>query len=200
MAAHDLCSVADVRSLMQVDAGDVEQDLIIQTLISAASRAISRYCEQEFAPATSSVARTFEFTAESLFVDLAPYSLRAVSQVRVDTDLTATVVDPQFYRLYPQPAPLGVYTALRLFPFGPSGWQKWRKRLVEITGDWGFASVPEDVSLAAQITVMTWLRRDVSAFSTVFNIDEGRLERPEALPSAVRGMLASGGFKREVYS
>jgi hypothetical protein len=37
--------------------------------------------------------------------------------------------------------------------------------------------------------VALWLRRDVSAFTTTYNLDESRVERPEALPSAVRAML-----------
>jgi hypothetical protein len=40
------------------------------------------------------------------------------------------------------------------------------------------------------VTVALWLKRDVSAFSRTFNLDEGRTERPDALPSAVTAILA----------
>jgi hypothetical protein len=58
--------------------------------------------------------------------------------------------------------------------------------------------VPPNVEQAAIITVATWLRRDVSAFSTTFDLDEQKVERPEALPSAVTRMLAP--YKAHAYA
>jgi hypothetical protein len=50
--------------------------------------------------------------------------------------------------------------------------------VVTITGDWGYPSVPADVEDACIKTVGIWLKRDVSAFSRTYNLDEGRTERP----------------------
>jgi hypothetical protein len=47
-----------------------------------------------------------------------------------------------------------------------------------------------DLTHACIVTVAIWLKRDVSAFSRTFNLDEQRTERPDALPSAVARMLA----------
>jgi hypothetical protein len=40
--------------------------------------------------------------------------------------------------------------------------------------------VPEDVQHWCNVTVATWLRKDVSAFTDVFNVDEGQVEPPRA--------------------
>jgi hypothetical protein len=71
-----------------------------------------------------------------------------------------------------------------------------RHRQVEVTATWGWTSVPADVEHATIVTTGIWLRRDVSAFSTTYVLDEDRVERPESLPSAVRAML--GPYRRSI--
>jgi hypothetical protein len=86
-----------------------------------------------------------------------------------------------------------VYTSLRLQPLTLPTINRiaWRNRQVQITGTWGFPEIPQDVIEATALTVALWLRRDVSAFTTTYNLDESRVERPEALPSAVRAILSN---------
>jgi hypothetical protein len=82
----------------------------------------------------------------------------------------------------------GTYLNLRLsgaLSIYSTTFQNFGYALVDVTGDWGFASIPNDVKQACIEGVAIRLRRDVSAFSTTFNIDEARLERPEALPASV---------------
>lgn len=196
MAASDLTTPAAVRAFLQVPSGETEQDAITATLISAASRAIMRHTQREFAPPATGKTREFENPAaracrdgltvdtSTAFLDLAPYDLRAFTSADGSSDdgVSWTAIDRTSIRLYPRPAADGVYTALRLSSVSYD--------LVRVTGDWGWDSVPEDVEQACVLTVAVWLRRDVATFSTTFSIDEDRLERPEALPSAVRGMLS----------
>lgn len=193
MAAQDLCSLSDVRSFMQKPASDTAQDTLISSVITQASSAIIRHCERQFAPSETAATHTFEvdFNRDG-FVDLAPYDLRTLTSVQIDTDTTspATLTSVE-YRLFPQPPADGVYTALRVIPTTRGGWSRFRHVQLQVTGDWGFSSVPEDVKHAAIVTAVTWLRRDVAAFSTTFNLDEDRVERPEALPSQVRNLLAT---------
>lgn len=186
----DLCTLSDVRSFLQKTSGDTDQDAVISSLITRASTAILKDCQREFAPATASEARTFTYDGSGR-LSLAPYDLRSASLVRIDTDDAApTTLASSQYRLWPLPAVNGTYLTV-LFDTTVGGTRNnWRDRLVEITGAWGFQSVPEDVKHAAVVTTAIWLRRDVAAFSSTFSLDEDRVERPEVLPSSVRGTLA----------
>jgi hypothetical protein len=198
MAAQDLTTLANARSYLQKPTADTAQDPIISSLITRASVAIMRYAEREFAPATSSATRTFEYRGGA-FLSLAPYDLRTLSQIRIDTDESnPSTLTSSEYRLYPVEASDGTYTSVRLEPYLAYSRARWQQRLVEVTGAWGFASVPADVEQWCLVTVGTWLKRDVSAFSTTFNLDESHMERPEALPAAVRGGLET--YKRQAYA
>lgn len=201
MASTDLCTLSEVRSFLQKQSTDTGQDAIISSLITRASLAIMRYCDREFAPATTAATRKFEWHPNATFVDLAPYDVRSVTTVRLDSDQTTpTTLTTDEYRLWPRPNRDGTYQALRIRPWtivSPS-WQFPDVREVEVTGDWGFAAIPEDVKHTALVTVATWLRRDVAAFSQTFNLSEDRVERPEFLPSAIARQLDH--YKRTIYA
>lgn len=185
----DLCTLEHVLEFVQKPATDDGQNAIIQTLIARASRLIMDECEREFAPASSSAARTFTYEGGG-YLGLAPYDARTVTQVRIDVDEESpTTLAFDDWRLYPYPAVHGVATGLQLAPHIISSRARWNTRLVEVTGTWGFASVPDPVEHACVLTVAEHLRRNVQAFSTVFKIDEGIIERPMSLPSAAWSAL-----------
>ncbi|MEI6446474.1 MAG: hypothetical protein WCO96_01185 [Actinomycetes bacterium] len=200
MAYPDLTTRAAVRAHLQKPTGDTAQDAIIDSLISRSSAAIQRYCDREFVSAQpgtqgSPVARVFETEVlRDGFLDLAPYDAKAgtITQIRLDTDLdTPRVLTSSEWRPWPIPARDGVVTALRVAPTSLGGYHRFRNRQFEVTAQWGWPSVPYDVEYATIVTTTIWLRREVAAFSTTYNLDEDRVERPEALPSAVRAMLAT---------
>lgn len=185
MAVIDLCGTADVYSYLQKPVTDTSGTAVTADLITRASRLILNWTGREFAPGTTAT-RSFWYRGGG-WLHLAPYDIRSVGTVQIDTETsspTTLTQDEDFY-LEPLPSPFSVYEAFRF-----NGIEAYsRPRQVEVTGDWGFASVPDDVEQACVLTVGTWLRRDVHAFSATFNVDEARLERPSALPSAVTGML-----------
>jgi len=194
MAYPDLTTRKAVRAFLQKPSGDTNQDSMIDSLISRASLAIMRYCDREFVTqVTGSQARLFEVElVRDGFVDLAPYDARAgtITSVRLDTDLgNPRTLGSSEWRPWPIPASNGITTAIRIVPQSYGGFSYFRHRQVEVTAQWGWASVPADVEHAAIVTTALWLRRDVAAFSTTFSLDEDRVERPEALPSAIRAML-----------
>lgn len=193
MASTDLTSLAAVRAFLQKPTADTNQDAEISTLITAASTAIMRWTGREFAPAVTSTARIFAYKGGGI-LDLAPYDCRSVSAVVLDTDLGAsdqTTLETTDFALRPLPVRDGVYQWLRLPNHGVADSPgRFPERQVTVTGTWGFAAVPENVAHACIVTVAIWLRRDVAAFSTTFSINEDRLERPEAMPSAVIGLLS----------
>jgi hypothetical protein len=184
----DLTTVAAVRAFLQIPGGDDEQNAIIAALITRASRVIAVWTSREFAPAND-VTRSFLCGRRGM-IDLAPFDLRAATEIVFDTDTAGsnTTLATLDYRLGPVTSRDGTYQWVRL----DRRW--WHRRrhdevVVSITGDWGFAQVPADIEDACIKTVGMWLKRDVSAFSRTFNLDEGRTERPDALPAAVTAIL-----------
>ena len=185
-----LCTIADVREFMQKPATDEAQDPLIESLILRASAAIMNWTQREFAPATAGLARTFTYRGGGV-LDLAPYELRSATSVVLDyggaSPLTLTA-DTDY--TLDDPAVDGVYSQVWLPNHDVTDTPGKRTvRRVQITGNWGWSTVPADVEHWCIVTVVTWLRRDVAAFSTTFRLDEERVERPEALPSAVRAGL-----------
>jgi hypothetical protein len=161
---------------------------------------VSNYCNRQFvSEGTTPTSHVYSVRLNGYrrgYVDLVPYDARTVTQVRLDTDQSVpTTLTTDEYRLLPKSqSGDGVYTYMLLQPYGLTGSLRWPEREVTVTGTWGFLEVPADVTEATAETVALWLRRDVSAFTTTYNIDENLVERPEALPSAVRAIL--GNYQR----
>lgn len=97
MGAQNLCTLGEVRALMQKQSSRTEQNALIEALIPPASDAIMLYCERQFAPkaeaseiatlAPEAIWKTFEWPWEGELVSLAPYDLRGLpKKVLVDTD------------------------------------------------------------------------------------------------------------------
>lgn len=185
LAQLDLTTVDNVRAFLQIPGGDDEQDLVIADLVTRASRLIEQTAGREFAPRPDTVTRQFNYRGGGL-IDLAPFDLRGVENITDYADgltgspVTLTATD---YLLEPASTVHGTYTAVCLPRAGR------RRRRVAITGLWGMPDVPADIEDACIKTVALWLRRDVSAFSRTFNLDEGRTERPDALPAAASAAI-----------
>jgi hypothetical protein len=202
-SAGHLSTLAGVRDYLQKRGEDRAQDTTILQLLGAASKAMMRYVEREFAPQTNGATRRFPLDPvdDERVIDLTPYDLRNITSVALSPESTspkALAIDVDY-----QPLPIqkfdGVYGALelsRLLPLVSTSALRFGRLYLDVTGDWGFPSVPEDVDQWCKVTVWTWMRRDVQSFSTSFQIDEQRLERPEALPSAVRAGLRDAYLRR----
>lgn len=185
MAAQDLTTRSAVRLFLQKETAKTGQDTLIDALITRASDAIMEYSERQFAPAETAATKVFaHYGGHSL--TLAPYDLRTVTSITETVGTTSTVLASTDYVLRPKPARDGVYSWVKLLgTYRPS-----HEREFTIVGNWGYASIPEDVAHWCIVTVATWLRRDAAAFETTYSLAEERLERPEALPAAVRAGLA----------
>lgn len=195
----DLCTLANVRAFIQKEATDTAQDPVISTLITSVSTQIIEWCCREFAPASTAATRRVK--CDSTLVDLAPYDLRTATAVVLSPESASPVtLAATDYMLEPlNGATGGTYLHLRLstaLSLYSTTWQNFGYALVDVTGDWGFATIPEDVKQACIEAVAVRLRRDVAAFSTTFNLDESRMERPESLPASVCQALRQ--YKRMV--
>jgi hypothetical protein len=196
LGSYQLTSLASFREHAQIsDATDTAQDALIETLIDSVSHAILIYTSREFVPpGTQPVARSFRYNGGGV-LELSPYDLRSVTQVRVDTDTNnPRTLDASEYRLAPLPAPDGVYQQLHLrtVRVGPTTTEQFPVyRVVEVTGVWGFQAVPKNVELAANITLQYVLRTTSQFMSDEFDQTAGLAGARVIIPGAARDLLAS---------
>jgi len=202
-STRDLCTVADVRASLELTA-DTSRDALIATLITQASDAIMNEVDREFAPATTSATRRFR--VDGRIVNLAPYDLRTVSAATMnpETSSPTTLVVATDYQLEPIGAPSGTYTSIALSGFLASLYASntlyaFGYALIDITGAWGFATVPADVNRACVITVGSWLRKDVTTLFAMgdLGVDGGITPGMPAslqIPKAAKALL--GPFYR----
>lgn len=181
----DLCTVDDVKAfLKKTDDGD---DAILQTLVTAASDAITLYCRRQFTPDATNP-RSHRFRSTHRIVDLAPYDLQTAATVTLNpqTSSPLTLTAWTDYELLPIDSDdvLGTYFLLQL-----------RRHIrchphyvVDIDGTWGAAAIPPIVNQAAYVTTAEWFRAKVAGFSTRFN-DDGVHVAPAPLPTMVCGWL-----------
>lgn len=191
-----LCTLEQVRAYLDVPTGTTNQDDLIEDLIARASKLIEKTAQREFG-LRGTLTRTFRM--EDGYLDLNPRELQTATLVTLaspDSPSTAaTLVADTDYVLLPEGATEeGTYLAIELGSAYRRHTSAFGFARVEITGVWGMAEVPRDIEQAAVQTVGLWLRRDVQAFTSTYNVDEGRLERPEALPSQVQAV--AGNYTR----
>lgn len=184
----DLTTVAAVRSRLQHDdTVGVDNDDEVQALITRASRSVMDFTGREFVSAASgSTARTFlYYNTPDQVLPLTPYDARTVTQLRFDTDTASpsTVTDSTQWRLLPIPSRYGAYHALYL----PQHTGTVAGRVVEVTGTWGWPSVPQDIEGATIDTVVHWLRQQMPG-GQVVNEDTDRYG-PVQFPTSARMVL-----------
>jgi hypothetical protein len=182
----DLCTVSDVRLYLQKATGEVAQDGVIQSFITAASQEIADYTQRDLAPIASATNR---FRVDGYLVDL-DHDLRTVSTMTLDPDGAATVLTAAQYSLLPIGTDLqGTYgqvklsmtlnlTSARAVLFGYNE--------LSIAGAWGPASIDPAVAHAAIITAGLWIRREVAArgvLSPDLEVDAFDLQ-PRSIPGA----------------
>ena len=204
--ATNLCSLADVREGLQLTATDRGRDALIQTLIPAASRALMIEAGREFAPASNAGVER-RVRADRRLVDLSPWDLRSATEVVLHPESgSPETLAATEYQLLPVHSPWGVYTSLllsrRVDPCSGSTYTDFGFSLLDITGSWGWASIPADVRQACVVTVASWLRRDVASFA-FSNLDEATAQSAEifasyGVPPPARRLLAP--YKRPPFS
>lgn len=142
---------------------------LLEQLITRATVRVENHIGHRFAQETATT-KVFSTFAHGL-LDLKPWDLRGQpTLVAIDTDLPGggAAVAPVAYRLEPRTAPHGFYTHI-LVAYGDA--RRWRNdfwsdeatpvaqlgRQVSITGDWGWAEVPEDLKGAIiEVAAASW--------------------------------------------
>jgi hypothetical protein len=193
MAANDLTTTTAVREYLQFGSGEhTETDALLATLVTATSVEIMRYTGCEFAPATASATRKFVYHGGGVLI-LAPYTLRTVSSITIDSDESnPTTLTTSDYRLRPIEPQNSVYTHLELRNLSPavktSSVDYRPTRQVSITGAWGYSSVPTDVAHACVLTVAFRFRNDSSHRGAQMGEDIPRFG-PVQFPTAAKRIL-----------
>lgn len=190
-AATDLCTLSEVRERRGTRPNDVDQDPLVQRVIASVSAAITEEYEREFTP-TAAATRTFEHDpADNGLLSVTPFDLRTITQLRVDVDAASpTTLTSGDYRLGPRPSKHGTYNTLRFRPTMIFTSTIWGITLVEITGAWGFAAIPDNVREAAIVSAVHNLRTSVGQYSIADGAGgETRYERAE-IPQAAHDILA----------
>jgi len=180
----DLCTIFDVRESANLPSVATADDDQIQELIIEASAEIMKSVGREFAPPSGDVAPyvTRRFEVKDYRVDFYPYDLRTLHSVVLHPEEVTNEQSLDILLdvdLRPVPATDGVYTAMLLTPWLSLISERslrFRWPLVDVTGAWGFASVPADVKRAAVIAVRSWLRRDSQVFANVPGMSPGNLQ------------------------
>lgn len=208
LSSQALTTLEKINAVGGRDPDDTSQDQAKIVFANAASRMASDYCAREFKPADDETnTRRFAFTGAG-FVSFGRYDLQAGPAVTVTVDAdapTPIALDATQYQLCPVHAPHGVYTYMRTstwfyptrypalqqqVPFiGPISGLGGLPRTIDVTGTWGWPSIPDHIDTAIAVAVLIFLQMNQETFSTTFNVETGRYIIPAALPAETRGVL-----------
>lgn len=152
----DYATTLELKSYLGIS--DTQQDTLLASALSAASRAVDRITGRRFYLDAAESTRTFEVTNPAQFYidDLSALTFGVGNTpVIVNTDdgtgTYTTTLDSEGYQFL-QETPGGPYTILRALGTAfPLSYAYGRAELVQITGVWGWPTVPEDVKYATLI-------------------------------------------------
>lgn len=157
LSNHALTTVAAVTEIIGEDAAG--RTAVIEAFINQASRLIMNYCGREISPQVNAEVRSFEYDGSGL-LDLGRSDLRSVTSISItrytdDSWPTSTSSAVTNYQLMPMHRPEGAAKVLRL-PKMDAGFY-----VVDITGNWGWTSVPDDIERACIRTVSHWFNTEI---------------------------------------
>lgn len=176
---------------------------ILDAVVTSVSRMIDRYCGRHFYQAgtvDTPVARIFD-ADEPCELDLGCYNdLVSVTSLKADTDGSGTydyTYSASDYQLCPvgaaTRAPIAEpYTEIELLasaPVFPLYAANRREGLIQVTGIWGWPSVPDEVTQAARLLVAEMDKLKDAPFGTVGNDVTGFFRAPAQMPARARQLL-----------
>lgn len=188
LSTRALCSLDDVKQYVNL-VDEVDQDELLIRLINSASEAVYTITGREFKTIGSNP-QTRTFDAVEVYANGFLYlgDFTAISSVVIydDYDNIVQTMDISDVILLPRNRqPWEPYQAIKLRHQSVSSTQ-----YLEVTGTWGFPSVPEEIRQAVVVTVGIWYARDIASYSGTFSISQDRVELPQTLPPAVTDTIS----------
>jgi hypothetical protein len=210
----DLLTLLELKGLLGIQAGDTRKDAAYSALLPVVSTAIRNYTERDFGAPLISETRTYRYDGSG-YLDIDDAA--AVTSVALKpTNAPIVTLDAEAW--YPAPqrrddAP--VYYYLVIGPVSGVSPEMGFERnldvlyregrlnpvvsLVDVTGQWGWPVVPDDVKLAAAWTLQDWTTKPSNENLTGESIEDWSRQYARgpgsgpalAIPNRARDLLAS---------
>lgn len=211
MAQPTLTTVPKVKAWLS-DPIDAKREIIIQDYVTTASRMIRQVTGRRFtSPRVTSVTREFPtyetdtvyvdevFAASDIITVTDEHDLALPYEIDWDEDggivkgaeITVTPLGGSGdYGLLGLPAD---HSDLFITELNAYAIRRHAKR-IKVTGNFGYAAIPEDVEFAARRTVGVWFKEEVSRYTADAFISRGQVFEPDALPSIALSQLRGAGW------
>jgi hypothetical protein len=193
VATGDYCTVGELKNRIWPDGAtpDTESDAILQSIITAVSRAIDTMCGRRFYTTTADETRYL--TAKDNEYLFPPLDIVSVTSFAVDYDggrTYSTSLDTGDYDLLPANAALDSkpYSYIRVAPLGTEHFPT-HESGVKIVGKFGWSSAPAGVKEACLLQAQRiWKRKD-AIFGIISNPVGGEMRLLEKLDPDVQLLL-----------
>ena len=181
------CALNEIKAASRIT--DSVDDALLELSVEAASRQIDRYCDRIFYNAG---------TATRVFLPTDPYATEIDDLISLTSIKTSTAADGNFdvtwastdYELQPLNGRVGgaywPYTDIKaigdyLFPVWTTNTTNSNEATVQVTGVWGWTSVPIDIKQATILLAMRQFKRydsplGVAGFGDLGAIRVGRID------------------------
>lgn len=178
----DYCTAEDVKTRLGISgSGD---DVLIEKIVTAASRAIDKYCERVFT--STSTTKYFDSDGGAILM-LDEDLLSDPEPSIINDDETLDSVDYILYPLNKDPK-----RWIEMDEDKGKVWVKGRKK-VAITGSWGYcevADIPKDIwNAAVELSCRIFKMKDTAYGDATANVELGQLVYQKAIPHNIRLVL-----------
>jgi hypothetical protein len=163
------CTLADVKAALRLAPSDVADDVLLENSIEAASRRIDGYCGTFFYPKQATVQLFTRFSYYCAIPDLASTNITLRTDDNGDGNFETLwgasdyILEPTDTAVTGTPYRRIVAVGAKTFPllFNPS------RPAIQLTGTFGYGSVPDDVREACVLLAMRGFARYNSALGIV---------------------------------
>lgn len=184
------CSVEDVRSQFGDDTSTLDTSLI-ERAISAASRAIDRYCNRRFWQDPEPVTREYS-VCDPRLADVDDIATTTGLVVRIDSSgdgSYATTWTTTDYQLRPLNASAdgGAYSWRQIKALGGNTFPlpRYGDPVLQVTARWGWSQVPDDIVEAAILKAVALFKRKDAPFGVAGFGDFGAIRITKRDPDVV---------------
>ena len=182
-------SLAQLKNYLGIATGETTDDVLLNTLIDRATKAIDTYCSRRFEASTAT--RYYESDAvdgDYLYLDDDLISVTTLT----NGDSDGTTISSSYYWLWDRNSGPPYY-AIRLKATGTTtySWEQDTDYFITVAGTWGWSSTPPaDVTHACvRYAAYLYHQKDSPVFDVSVFPESGVITTPQGIPRDVRIML-----------